>query len=242
MSADQAETSQVTAVPRCTGRRRLGSIRSGLVVIALLGTVGPRSLVAGPEPGGRILAPARGAVVNAGELVEVRWTDLDRDVEEFELLLSLDDGRHFSLRLTVMLDPRLRAYAWRVPNLPAEAARLRVRAGRRGREVEAEVGESFRIVGARETVFARPTFHDGELWLTPAEVLWLHGLDPSRTRVAAPEPVGWAESLASDGSSEGSGEVGSDQRPIGPAGTGDVPPPRPRPRDVRAAVGLPQRE
>ncbi len=49
--------------------------------------------------------------------------------DEMELVLSLDGGRSFSVRLTPRISTGDRAVRWRVPALPTEHARLALRAG-----------------------------------------------------------------------------------------------------------------
>jgi len=242
MTSGQAEKSSVLTASRCHEARRPGWRQSSLIIGALLVFLNAKAVVAGANPFGRILAPSGGAVVTAGELVDVRWTALARDVEEFELLLSLDDGRHFSLRLTVMLNPRLRTYSWRVPNLPTETARIRLRVGREGRETEAEIGEAFRIVGAKDAVVAQPSFRDGELWMTPDAALWLRELDVPRTRIDSADPVEWAENLVSEGSRWNAGEVRPVQHRADPVVCRASAGPRKSPRQARPAIDLPQRE
>lgn len=51
------------------------------------------------------------------------------DVKEMELVLSLDGGVTYPLRLTGELDPRTRHVGWRVPALPTKKAVLALRAG-----------------------------------------------------------------------------------------------------------------
>jgi hypothetical protein len=110
-------------------------------------------------------------ILYAGERVEVQWTGTPWGVEEMELLLSLDGGRHFGVRLTPDLDADRRSYAWRVPPLPSSDARLAVRVNLEGREVLAGVSEPFRIA-AGQAAGARPSnqwpmrIHGGELWVT----------------------------------------------------------------------------
>jgi hypothetical protein len=123
-------------------------------------------VVAAPNNGGDICAPAAGTIVRAGDVVEVSWTPVPADVEEFELLLSLDGGRTFPLRLTAMLDPGLTSYSWRVPNLPAGAACLRLRVGVDEREEMLRPGPLFQVVGDDGAPGGRITFQSGEWWPT----------------------------------------------------------------------------
>jgi hypothetical protein len=136
----------------------------------------PLAAYAGAAPGaepteeivaGRIDRPAAGEVVYAGDLVEVRWTALPDTVNECELLLSLDGGREFSVRLTPQLGRTTRELSWRVPNLPALRARLRLRVGIDGQEIESSASSGFTIVGASGSLLAPLRFAHGEWWTTP---------------------------------------------------------------------------
>ncbi len=130
---------------------------------------------------GRVLTPASGARVVAGGLTHVRWTALPPGTEEFELLLSVDGGRSYSLRLTPQLDPTLGVYAWHVPNLPVPHARLRLRVGVGEDELECPPSEPFTIVPIETQPNALLEHRAGEWWPAP----------PSRhvtTTVAVPSP------------------------------------------------------
>jgi hypothetical protein len=122
-----------------------------------------------PDPARSATAPARldlpPAEVRAGEVITLRWSDPGPGVEELEILLSLDDGRTFPLRVSTELDAGERSLRWRVPNLPSGAARLRIRAGVAHEEVEGEPTPAFRIVGAPggADVAASPV-HEGGWW------------------------------------------------------------------------------
>jgi hypothetical protein len=94
----------------------------------------------------------------------VRWTELPAEIEEFELLLSLDGGRSYGLRLTPRLDPATRELSWEVPNLPAGDARIRLRVGVRGREIESTVSAPFVILGSPKAPVATLRFAEGEWW------------------------------------------------------------------------------
>ncbi len=113
---------------------------------------------------GRILAPAAGERLAAGSTVTVRWTELPAKVEEFEILLSLDGGRSYGVRLTPRLDPATRELSWEVPNLPADDARIRLRVGVGGREIESTVSAPFVILGSPKAPAATLRFADGEWW------------------------------------------------------------------------------
>jgi hypothetical protein len=80
----------------------------------------------------RFLRPMAGERLESGESIEVSWA-LDRHqagaFDEMELVLSLDGGRTFPLRLTRDLSPGSGGVTWRVPALPAGKARLALRGG-----------------------------------------------------------------------------------------------------------------
>jgi len=127
-------------------------------VLALM--LAPAPALAAREPG--LAWP--GAEITAGQVVELAWGELPAGVEETEILLSLDDGRHFSIRVTPELDARERCYRWRVPNLPAARARLRMRLGSARAEIETAPTPPFRIAGAVARSAPRPLFHEGTFW------------------------------------------------------------------------------
>ena len=87
-------------------------------------------------------APSAGATLTAGSIMDVRWVasaaelELERgEADEAELVLSLDGGDTFQVRISSELSPHATSYRWRVPSLPTRSARLalRVGAGRGGR-------------------------------------------------------------------------------------------------------------
>src|SRR5262249_40894233 len=93
-----------------------------------------------------ILEPVAGQRVSAGDAVRVRWADAPAgsNVQEQELLLSLDGGRHFRL-VTRRLDPAAREYLWVVPELPSGDAVLALRVGDEHGEVLAGESAAFTI-------------------------------------------------------------------------------------------------
>jgi len=113
----------------------------------------------------RMLAPAAGAIVRAGEIVEIRWADVPEPSRELELLLSLDDGGDFPVRLTDELRSGTCSYTWQVPNLPTAHARILVRFENDGREDEGEAGPAFTILADPAYPVETVRFHRGELWL-----------------------------------------------------------------------------
>jgi hypothetical protein len=129
------------------------------IALAAILTVAPAWVAAARAPfDARVVMTA--TTVHAGDLVELRWNTLPSNVEELEILLSLDGGRHYAVRVTPECDPRAGRYLWRVPNLATSSARLRLRLGVEEREIEAEPGTMFEIVAPPE--FDR--FHENGWW------------------------------------------------------------------------------
>ncbi len=200
-------------------------------------------LAAGYGAGGRLVGPAAGAALRAGGVVTVRWTPVARSVEEFELLLSLDGGLTFPLRLTEMLDPRSTSYVWRVPNLPSGTARLRLRVGVEGRELLLAPGPEFTVAGDAGAPTERLTYRRGEWWPTEGVA--------SEPHAVAVEPR-WTE-----GGTDGAGAVAAAAIPPQPPDLGAVQAAIPAGRDgpragrerpasavrgLPAALAIPKRE
>lgn len=110
--------------------------------------------------------------LRAGEVVELTCAGLPERVEEMEILLSLDDGRTWPLRLGRCLEPHRGRFRWRVPNLPSVAARLRARYGTARGEWEGEPSARFRILGDPGLRPERIGFHEDLAWqgAAPAEI------------------------------------------------------------------------
>ncbi|HYX20908.1 MAG TPA: hypothetical protein VFA98_08700 [Thermoanaerobaculia bacterium] len=122
------------------------------------------------EAGSFTVSPA-GDRVRAGEIVPLSWT-LDAsamgDRDEMELVLSLDDGATFPIRVVARLEAADGAVRWRVPALPTEHARLALRAGDEGAaesEAIVAVSEPFGIAASRLETLERLYAVAGE-WRT----------------------------------------------------------------------------
>lgn len=138
------------------------------------------------DPGwGRLEAPAAGDLLHPGDVVEIRWGSLPVGLDEFELLLSVDGGASFPVRLTPQLDPCLRSVRWLVPNLSAPRARLRLRVGIDGHEIEGPPGPVFAIAASPRAPASGLELRAGEWWLVEQPVVAAPS-PPSRRRVAAP--------------------------------------------------------
>ena len=102
----------------------------------------------------------------------VRWTDTPAqrgEVEEMELILSLDGGVTYPLRVTRELEESAREFRWRVPNVPTGHAHLALRTG------SGEDGEVIVLVSAEFSILAEPTAplddlrpFRGEFWVGEA--------------------------------------------------------------------------
>lgn len=212
-----------------------------LAVVAIVG-VAPR-LAAGADEGSEILAPTAGTVVRAGDVVEVRWTPVPPDVEEFELLLSIDGGKTFPVRFTTALDPKQTSYFWHVPNVPTGAARILLRVGVDDREEMMRPGPLFQVLGDAEEPTGRFTFRDGEWWTTNGIAV-----EPSEVEV---EPW-WSDQEPRSGGSEAAVGFPPPRPDVGAlqagnsVGHGNPLPRRPSPevvpREDCAASSFPKRE
>jgi hypothetical protein len=92
--------------------------------------------------------------VEAGAIAEITWrldTAATRDLEEMELLLSLDGGETFPIRITRDLSANTKSFSWRVPLLPTAHARLALRTGEGGDEEIALVSGEFAIEATAAT-------------------------------------------------------------------------------------------
>ncbi|HEY1434201.1 MAG TPA: hypothetical protein VGG65_02440 [Thermoanaerobaculia bacterium] len=103
------------------------------------------------------LSPARGESLAPGSIVEVSWASLcgagrGREIDEAEIVLSLDGGKTFPIRVTPELKPCAARYLWKVPALPAAHARLALRAG----ADEREATESIEILSADFRILPDP--------------------------------------------------------------------------------------
>ena len=109
--------------------------------------------------------PAEGASLHEGEIVQIRWSGVPADAEEIELLLSVDGGQHFSLRLTDELDSSSGSFLWRVPSLLTDSASLAIRVGAHGEETVSASGPLFRLSHGPSTPAVLLRWKAGEIWL-----------------------------------------------------------------------------
>jgi hypothetical protein len=120
-------------------------------------------------------APAHGTVVapaptvparelRAGETVELRWGALPDGVREFEVMLSLDGGRTWPLRVSAELDRSERCLRWRVPEVATQHARLMLRCGDEVREMDGAPSAPFAILVAPGRVRLPAALRGGTWW------------------------------------------------------------------------------
>jgi hypothetical protein len=116
---------------------------------------------------GEFAAPVPGARLEPGSLVEVTWSleGLGPRDEEMELLLSLDGGTTFPIRVTVDLDRATRRILWRVPSLPSDRARLAIRSGAEGEPA----AETIRLIGPAFSILASGSAALEELFAVRSE-------------------------------------------------------------------------
>ena len=108
---------------------------------------------AGLAQSARFLEPSGGGRLQPGSIVRVSWTlggAAERNFDEMELVLSLDGGQSFPLRVTRDVSTAAGSLLWRVPRLPSAHARLALRTG----SGERKGTETIRIVGGEFTILA----------------------------------------------------------------------------------------
>jgi len=100
-------------------------------------------------------------VLFGGSTVDVRWSGLCErrsQSNEAELLLSLDGGLTFPIRVSPELSPCASSFRWSVPSLPTPHGRLALRIGFDGeaaRERLELVGDEFTILASEEETLIR---------------------------------------------------------------------------------------
>ena len=109
-------------------------------LLAAIAAVLALSAVAAPAaaPSGRSRLTLPDGPVVPGQLLSVTWGNPAGTWDEMELILSLDGGRTWPIRVSRDLPPDATHASFRVPALPTAEARLALRAGREGEEEEEE--------------------------------------------------------------------------------------------------------
>jgi hypothetical protein len=114
-----------------------------------------------PIPTPRLIASGS---VHAGQVLDIRWNTVPADVDEIELVLSVDGGRHYPIRISAELSGHENSFQWRVPNLGVREARLRLRAHHHGREIESGPGNEFAIIADPTRAAELGLVHEGGWW------------------------------------------------------------------------------
>ncbi len=112
--------------------------------------------------------PSPGTVLVAGQTTGAAWTlPCDRENrDEAELVLSLDDGLTFPIRVTEEMPSCAASHRWRVPDVGSRRARLGLRRGREGR------AEAERIVLVSGPFVIEPDGHSDDSGLTRGAAEW----------------------------------------------------------------------
>jgi hypothetical protein len=145
-------------------------------------------------------SPAAGESLAPDAIVEIRWASLCDDprlraLDEAEIVLSLDGGETFPVRVSTELKPCSARYLWKVPALPTAHARIALRAG----EDERDTSEVITVISAEFRILPDPDGRVQELrrraaeWWVPcapaqlsAEDLLEHNLSPAREAIELP--------------------------------------------------------
>jgi len=151
----------------------------------------------------RFLSPSRGETLRSGAVILVEWPAgvlAGEDADEMELLLSLDGGARFDVRVSGEIDLDATRLQWRVPALPTRHARLALRTGMGGRESERIriLSDEFEILAESDSREEPLLSVDGERRTQEAVRL------PDRAGVPAPA-VTSEPALLSRGASETAG-------------------------------------
>jgi hypothetical protein len=182
-----------------------------------------------------VVAPAFGTL-RAGETARIEWSGLPQGVEELELLLMVE-GRESPVRVTPQLVAPAGVFLWRVPNLPSRSARLMIRYGLDGEEIEDAPSAPFEILPAGNEPPAVLAFKQGEWWTEESPEDRLPGALQSRaegdriveTREGSPcagfsqSTPGPARTAARGARLESLPDSGAGARPILPRRPAEVP-------------------
>jgi hypothetical protein len=142
---------------------------------------------------GEFQGPASGERLEPGNLVAVSWSldRIGREDDEMELILSLDGGATFPIRVTADLDPATRRILWRVPYLPAQMARLAIRTGSDREPAE----ETIQMVGPVFSILASERAALEELFGVQSEWRTREALGSAREPVRRADRFGSTEEI-----------------------------------------------
>jgi hypothetical protein len=110
-----------------------------LALVALIFAFAPQSpRTALAQPGRQkysatLISPRPGDALVPGQVVRIQWTanfpNVDLNMCETEVLLSLDGGRTIYMMLTEQRNPKIQYFDWTVPNTPTNEAVIDIRFG-----------------------------------------------------------------------------------------------------------------
>jgi hypothetical protein len=167
--------------------RGRGAFRGALVRLVLGATAAAMAPVGRAAPS---FGPDASRSVSAGRLLAVALEQAAPGVEERELVLSLDGGRTFAVRLTGEIRPGDLRAVWRVPGLPTDHAVLGLRQGTEGSEEEiAARSAEFTILPGPGLAPETLRFREGE-WKTREADPGRDSLPDPSLRGAAPARCG----------------------------------------------------
>jgi len=112
------------------------------------------------------LPERHGHPFRAGDVIPIEWAaaDLPGGIDELEILLLIDPAGE-PIRITAELDPARGRFFWRVPNLQVTEARLQIRAGSGGREIETSPSAPFSIASGVWPAAVELELRSGEWWI-----------------------------------------------------------------------------
>lgn len=168
------------------GRAPIGTAALAAILLAL--SLPTARAHAADDAWARLEVPAS---VTAGETIVLELGEAPPGVTEMEILLSLDDGRTFPVRVTREIEAGEREMRWKVPAMATASARLRVRfgdheGGRRESEAWGPPSAAFAIVTRGERTDLH-VFHENGWWegLEGAPGSTSGYLDPAAPRLTA---------------------------------------------------------
>jgi hypothetical protein len=164
----------------------------GRLLAAAAALLGAAATLQASDPA--FLTPSSGESLAPGSVIQVAWrsaceSDLPPAFDEAELVLSLDGGLTYPIRVSRELDPCESTISWRVPALAAGSARLALRLGEES-EWESEeivaVSDTFQILPDADGRVEQLVARSGEWGVEPGtEVLEARDLLSRSMRPAA---------------------------------------------------------
>ena len=179
----------IRGVGKTADRRRVGGSQLAFAAFLAFSSLSSSALAERPS----LRFPDAGPAVIAGQRVTVAWEGVSADVDELELLLSVDGGQRYAIRLTRSLDPASGSVAWTVPSFATNDARLRLRFNRGGREEDGEPSAPFRIFVPPASPSSRLELRGCEWWVAAEGVPVPAGIRPVEEARFADEDESVAE-------------------------------------------------